>query len=118
MRLASNLIKSIKSTTKNKGPIPMASEILKLTTEIVISHASTTELTSKELVQEIMEVYRVLASLEGEVVAPASMAPVARTPKARPVKMVESPEAKAIEAKDGLAFNERDYLEFMASREG
>jgi predicted transcriptional regulator len=96
----------------------MASEILKLTTEIVISHVSMTELTSKELVKEIKEVYRLLASLEGEVAAPATMAPVARSPKARPVKMVESPEAKAIEAKEGLVFNEPDYLEFMGSREG
>jgi predicted transcriptional regulator len=96
----------------------MANEILKLTTEIVIAHASMTELTSQELVKEIKEVYRVMASLEGEVVAPATMAPVARTPKARFVKMVESPEAKAIKAEEGLVFNEPDYLEFMGSREG
>ena len=96
----------------------MASEILKLTTEIVISHASMTELTSQELVQEIKQVYRLLASLEDEVAAKAAMAPMARTPKARPVKMMESPEAKAVQAKEGLAFNEPDYLEFMGSREG
>jgi len=42
----------------------MASEVLKLTAEIVISHASMSELTSKELVEEIKEVYGVLASLE------------------------------------------------------
>jgi predicted transcriptional regulator len=42
----------------------MASEVLKLTTEIIISHASMSELTPNELVEEIKEVYSVLASLE------------------------------------------------------
>jgi predicted transcriptional regulator len=44
---------------------PMASEVLKMTTEIVISHASMTELTSEQLVDEIKAVYNVLASLDG-----------------------------------------------------
>ena len=44
---------------------PMASEILKLTTEIVVSHTSMTELTPEQLVDEIKAVYNVLASLEG-----------------------------------------------------
>jgi len=43
----------------------MPSEILKLTTEIVVSHASMTELTPDQLVGEIKAVYSVLASLEG-----------------------------------------------------
>ena len=43
----------------------MLSEVLRLTTEIVISHASMTELTPEELVQEIKEVYNILSSLEG-----------------------------------------------------
>jgi predicted transcriptional regulator len=43
----------------------MASEILKLTTEIVVSHTSMTELTPDQLVSEIKAVYNVLASLEG-----------------------------------------------------
>ena len=43
----------------------MTSEILKLTTEIVVSHASMTELTPEQLVDEIKAVYNVLASLEG-----------------------------------------------------
>ena len=55
---------------KEKGIIPMASEILKLTAEIVTSHASMTELTTTELVKEIREVYRALSSLAGEVVVP------------------------------------------------
>jgi predicted transcriptional regulator len=43
----------------------MDSEILKLTTEIVVSHASMTELTPDQLVSEIRDVYNALASLEG-----------------------------------------------------
>ena len=42
----------------------MASEVLNLAAQIVISHAAMTELTPKELVKEIKEVYRVLAALE------------------------------------------------------
>ena len=43
----------------------MATEVLKLTAQIVIAHASLTELTSGELVEEIKEVFNVLTSLEG-----------------------------------------------------
>jgi len=43
----------------------MASEVLRLTSQIVISHASMTELTPQELVEEIKEVYNVLASMDG-----------------------------------------------------
>ncbi|MGA9756681.1 MAG: MucR family transcriptional regulator [Desulfobaccales bacterium] len=43
----------------------MASEVLKLTTEIVISHASMTELSTEQLVDEIKEVFSVLSSLDG-----------------------------------------------------
>jgi len=96
----------------------MASEVLKLTAEIVISHASTTELSPQELVQEIKEVYGVLASLAGEAVAPEVKAPVRRARKTRAVKMVESPEAKAIEDEDAPVFGDPDYMEFMESREG
>ena len=42
----------------------MATEILKLTAEVVISHASMTELSTQELVEEIKEIYGVLSSLE------------------------------------------------------
>ena len=41
----------------------MASEVLKLTAQIVMSHASMTELTPTELITEIKEIYEVLASL-------------------------------------------------------
>ncbi len=53
----------------------MATETLKLTAEIVISHASMTELSTQELVDEIKEVYNVLASLEGGEVIPEAMTP-------------------------------------------
>jgi predicted transcriptional regulator len=58
---SSNLIHQIKT----QGVILMASEILKLTTEIVVAHTSSTELTPEKLVDEIKAVYNVLASLEG-----------------------------------------------------
>ena len=43
----------------------MASEVLKLTAQIVISHASMSELSPEQLVEEIREVYNALVSLEG-----------------------------------------------------
>ena len=43
----------------------MASEVLKLTAQIVMSHASMSELSPDELVDEIKEIYNVLSSLEG-----------------------------------------------------
>jgi predicted transcriptional regulator len=42
----------------------MSSEVLKMTTEIVVSHASMSELTPDQLVDEIKSVYNVLSSLE------------------------------------------------------
>jgi predicted transcriptional regulator len=42
----------------------MATEVLKLTAQIVMSHASMSELSPEELVDEIKEVYSVLSSLE------------------------------------------------------
>jgi predicted transcriptional regulator len=53
----------------------MASEVLKLTAQIIMSHASMSELSPTELVEEIKEVYNVLAALEGEGVVPETMAP-------------------------------------------
>ena len=43
----------------------MASEVLKLTAQIVMSHVSMSELSPDELVDEIKEIYNVLSSLEG-----------------------------------------------------
>jgi len=48
----------------------MATEILKLTAQIVISHASMSELSPKELVDELKDVYHLLSSLEGGLVLP------------------------------------------------
>jgi hypothetical protein len=96
----------------------MASEVLNLTAQIVISHASMTELSPKELVKEIKAVYRVVASLEDEIIEPEAVAPVRRPRKPRAVKMVESPEAKAVEDETKLPVGDPDYMEFMESREG
>ena len=63
----------------------MATEILKLTAEIIISHASMSELSTQELVGEIKEIYNLLASLEGGEVIPESMAP-GKAPEAGVVK--------------------------------
>jgi predicted transcriptional regulator len=52
----------------------MPSDALKLTAQIVISHASMSVLAADQLVGEIREVYGVLSSLEAGVV-PAIMAP-------------------------------------------
>ncbi len=52
----------------------MASEVLKLTAQIIMSHASMSELSPTELVEEIKEVYNVLAALEGEGVVSETMA--------------------------------------------
>ncbi len=52
----------------------MATEILRMTAEVVSSHASLSELSTQELVEEIKEVYNVLSSLEGGAVTPEIMA--------------------------------------------
>ncbi len=44
----------------------MATEIVKLTAEIVISHASMSELSTQELIDELKSVYNTLAILEGD----------------------------------------------------
>ena len=52
----------------------MGTETLKLTAEIVVSHASMTELTSAELIEEIKSIYNTLSALEGGEL-PETMAP-------------------------------------------
>jgi predicted transcriptional regulator len=70
--------------SKDKGVFPMATEILKLTAEIVISHASMSEISTAELLDEIKEVYTVLSSLEGgeisEIMAPEKGEEVKKPP--------------------------------------
>ncbi len=62
----------------------MATELLKMTAQIVTSHASMNEMSSQELINEITSVYNTLAALAGE--------------KAVAVEMVETPEAETGEA--------------------
>ena len=65
----------------------MATEALKLTAQIVISHASMSELTPKELVDEIKGIYNVLASLEAsEALLEAAGEVAAKGPEAEVVK--------------------------------
>ena len=42
----------------------MPNEVLKLTAQIVMSHASMSELTPTQLIEEIKDIYRVLASFK------------------------------------------------------
>jgi predicted transcriptional regulator len=60
--------------SKIKETFPMASDTLKLTAQIVISHVSVSVLKPDQLVEEIQDVYRVLSSLESGVI-PEIMAP-------------------------------------------
>ncbi len=57
----------------------MATEALKLMAQIVISHASMSELTPRELVDEIKDVYTLLNSLELREVAEETMPGAAET---------------------------------------
>ena len=52
----------------------MSSEVLRLTSQIVISHASMSELTPQELVEEIKEVYNVLSAMDGGAPVPETVA--------------------------------------------
>lgn len=79
----------------------MASEVLKLTAQIVMSHASMTELTPRELVEEIKEIYSVLASLEGgeavEAIAPSEgVETLAEAAKKPPIPLREIVKAKYV----------------------
>jgi len=96
----------------------MCNEILNLTAQIVIAHASMSELTPKELVAEIKTIHKVLCSLDSKGLVPEPNPTVTRQRKPRKVKMKESPEAKAVENEEGLPVGDPDYMEFMESREG
>ena len=68
----------------------MATENLKLTADIIISHASMTELSTKELVEEIKTVYCLLSSLEPGVIPEAMVpekAPEAEVGKKPPIPL-------------------------------
>lgn len=63
----------------------MASNLLELTTDIVVAHVSTTELSSEELLHEIMMVYATLHALEsGDVLESPPPSPTKRGRKKKP----------------------------------
>ena len=74
----------------------MASEELKLTAQIVISHASMSELTPQQLVGEIKAVYQVLASLEGGVAIPETVTEEAEGVKRPPIPLKDIVTAKHV----------------------
>jgi predicted transcriptional regulator len=65
----------------------MATEILKLTAQIVISHASMTELSPKELVEEIKDIHDLLGALAGGVLEEAAGPPA----KGKGAEIVKKP---------------------------
>ena len=96
----------------------MASEVMKLTAQIVMSHASMTELTPTQLIEEIKEVYDVLVSLQNEITAPESRPKMIRPRQPRKVRTKMSPEAKSVREDEGPAVGDPDYMDFMEHREG
>jgi predicted transcriptional regulator len=78
----------------------MATEALKLTAQIVISHASMSELTPKELVDEIKSVFNVLAALEDrEALLEAAEGVVEPGPEAAVVKKPSIPLDEIVQEK-------------------
>jgi predicted transcriptional regulator len=70
----------------------MATEALKLTAQIVISHASMSELTPKELVDEIKDIYNVLTTIEAsEALLEAAAGGAGPEPEAEVVKKPSIP---------------------------
>jgi predicted transcriptional regulator len=67
----------------------MATEVLKLTAQIVISHASMSEISPKELVEEIKEIYSVLSALEGGEAVPEAVQ--AAPEKVKEAEVVQKP---------------------------
>jgi predicted transcriptional regulator len=74
----------------------MASEELKLTAQIVMSHASMSELTPQELVDEIKGVYNMLTSLEGGVATPEIVTGEAVGVKKPPIPLKDIVTAKYV----------------------
>jgi predicted transcriptional regulator len=74
----------------------MATEELKLTAQIVISHASMSELTPQQLVEEIKAVYQVLASLEGGVAMPETVTEEAEVVKKPSISLKDIVTAKHV----------------------
>jgi predicted transcriptional regulator len=74
----------------------MASEELKLTAQIVMSHASMSELTPQEMIEEIKAVYRALASLGGGVATPETVSKEAEGVKKPPIPLKDIVTAKHV----------------------
>jgi predicted transcriptional regulator len=79
----------------------MASEVLKLAAQIVMSHASMTELTPKELVEELKEIYGTLTSLEvreaiAELTSSQEVEAVREAVKKPPIPLKEIVKAKYV----------------------
>jgi predicted transcriptional regulator len=74
----------------------MASEELKLMAQIVMSHASMSELTSQELVDEIKSVYTTLTSLEAGVAMPETVTGEAVGVKKPPIPLKDIVTAKYV----------------------
>lgn len=64
-----------------QGEKNMASELLKMTAQIVTSHASINELSSQDLVNEIKIIYNTLAMLSGEKAASEELDVIEEAPK-------------------------------------
>ena len=96
----------------------MASEVMRLTAQIVMSHASMTELTPAELIEEIKEVYGALVLLESKALAPEPEPKKTRPRKSRKVKVKMSPEAVSVRNKEGSEPGDPNYMDFMEHREG
>jgi predicted transcriptional regulator len=74
----------------------MASEELKLMAQIVMSHASMSELTPEELVDEIKSVYTTLTSLEAGVAMPETVTGEAVGVKKPPIPLKDIVTAKYV----------------------
>jgi predicted transcriptional regulator len=81
-----DILTSINQLSKKNKENIVADEILKLTAEIVISHASMSELSPQELVAEIKEVYNTLSSFEAGL-APETMGPEVEVVKKPPIPL-------------------------------
>lgn len=74
----------------------MASEELRLTAQIVMSHASMSELTPQKLVDEIKGVYNMLASLESGVAIQETVSAEAEGAKKPPIPLKDIVTAKYV----------------------
>ena len=79
----------------------MPSEVMKLAAQIVMSHASMTELTPKELVEELKQIHSVLTSFQGggvieELISSQELEEVKEATKKPPIPLREIVRAKYV----------------------